>query len=96
MAMSAASFKERAKPLHVALTQLDSEPIGELDLVPSSFSTGSFGWKGSKKVVVDVPDADGEKSSVQVILTINATIVGSKGGGHLKEHDVEASTEGEE
>ena len=41
----------------------------ELDLTPSSFSTGSFGWKGGEKILVHVPDADGEMSGVHVMLT---------------------------
>ncbi|KAF8968309.1 hypothetical protein BDZ97DRAFT_1696682 [Flammula alnicola] len=56
--------------------------IGNLTLVPSSFSTGSYGWKGSKRVTVELQagdsESDGAKEKVQVMLTINATVLGSK------------------
>ncbi|KAF4614948.1 hypothetical protein D9613_003324 [Agrocybe pediades] len=56
--------------------------IGNLTLVPGSFSTGSYGWKGSKRLTVELQggelDADGKQEKVQVMLSINATVLGSK------------------
>lgn len=59
--------------------------IENLTLLPSSFTTGSYGWKGSKRITVELQDGDGEgeggKEKVQVMLSINATVIGSKPGG---------------
>ncbi|KAF8061653.1 hypothetical protein FPV67DRAFT_1509787 [Lyophyllum atratum] len=53
--------------------------IGNLTLVPSTFSTGSYGWKGNKRITIELENsAGGEKQKVQVMLTINATVLGSK------------------
>lgn len=63
---------EPAKTLD-ASEALDSGAISTLTLLPSSFSTGSYGWKGSKKVWVELQngevDEDGKKEKVQVMLT---------------------------
>lgn len=51
---------------------MDKGLIGTLTLVPDSFSTGSYGWKGSKRITVELQDsegAEGEKEKVQVMLT---------------------------
>ncbi|KAK2460657.1 hypothetical protein APHAL10511_007127 [Amanita phalloides] len=95
--MSAPSFKKRAKPLHVVVTQPDNGAVEEFDLVPTSFSTGSYGWKGSKRVVVEFPAmVREEKTDVQVTLTVNATIIGSKSGKGTEESgEIEASSERE-
>ncbi|KAH9001584.1 hypothetical protein EDB92DRAFT_1939394 [Lactarius akahatsu] len=85
-------FKARALPLHVNVTHTpttgeDGPPtspadpgfLGALSLQPSTFSTGSYGWKGSKRLTIELVDPDGgEKEKVQVMLTINATVIGSK------------------
>ncbi|KAG6873371.1 hypothetical protein C0995_016480 [Termitomyces sp. Mi166 len=88
--ISAEKFNSTASPLHVNLTHTESttadsetevDPgfIGNVTLAPSTFSTGSFGWKGSKRITVELPSSSGdEKENVQVMLTINATVVGSK------------------
>lgn len=56
-------------------------------LMPGSFATGSFGWKGSKRIVVELKAkgqtegeviAEGAEETVNVMLTINATVIGSK------------------
>ncbi|KAF8158725.1 hypothetical protein BJ912DRAFT_373620 [Pholiota molesta] len=55
--------------------------IGNLTLLPTSFSTGSYGWKGNKRVTVELQAGDSEdggREKVQVMLTINATVLGSK------------------
>ncbi|PPQ63341.1 hypothetical protein CVT24_006714 [Panaeolus cyanescens] len=60
----------------------DAGHIGSLTLVPSTFSTGSYGWKGSKRIVVELLGGEcaegGEREKVQVMLSINATVLGSK------------------
>ncbi|KAG6907449.1 hypothetical protein DXG01_008833 [Tephrocybe rancida] len=63
----------------VSVASADPGFIGNLTLVPSTFSTGSFGWKGSKRITVELQNSEGgEKDKVQVMLSINATVVGSK------------------
>lgn len=51
----------------------NSDPglIGNLTLVATSFNTGSYGWKGSKRITVELQNGDGgaEKEKVQVMLT---------------------------
>jgi hypothetical protein len=73
------AFNEKALPLHVNLTHTppklhdndDSEVvndpghIGTLTLVPSTFPDGSNGWKGRKKVNVELLNVQpGEKASM--------------------------------
>jgi hypothetical protein len=46
--------------------------IGNLTLLPTSFSTGSYGWKGNKRVTVELQAGDSEdggREKVQVMLT---------------------------
>ncbi|PPQ97959.1 hypothetical protein CVT26_003108 [Gymnopilus dilepis] len=75
---------EEISPEDVAgnVTASDIGFIGNLTLVPTSFSTGSYGWKGSKRITVELQggdsDKEGHKEKVQVMLSINATVVGSK------------------
>ncbi|KZT24081.1 hypothetical protein NEOLEDRAFT_1179584 [Neolentinus lepideus HHB14362 ss-1] len=93
--LAASAFKANALPLHVNLTHTppsvgdkDTEPataadpgfIGSLTLVPSSFQTGSYGWKGTKRIQVEIsnPEGGGQKETVHVQLQINATVIGSK------------------
>jgi hypothetical protein len=42
-----------------------------MTLVPSSFSTGSYGWKGSKRITVELQTSEdgGAKEKVQVMFT---------------------------
>lgn len=93
-AVSVPLFKARALPLHVNVTHTppiigdengppatpaDPGFLGALALQPSTFTTGSYGWKGSKRLTVELVDSDsGEKEKVQVMLTVNATVIGSK------------------
>ncbi|KAG1768596.1 hypothetical protein EV702DRAFT_1144129 [Suillus placidus] len=87
--MGVTAFKSRAQPLHVNIshtrppTDVESTDPGFLEaieLISSSFSTGSFGWKGSKRMTVNLPKLEGEEEEekVHVMLTINATVIGSK------------------
>ncbi|KAF9531122.1 hypothetical protein CPB83DRAFT_849361 [Crepidotus variabilis] len=70
------------KTSDVPVTGGDIGFIGNLTLVPSSFNTGSHGWKGSKRITVELQggevDGEGGQEKVQVQLTINATVLGSK------------------
>jgi hypothetical protein len=80
--LSATAFKARAPALHVnvthtppAVTEGDSttaDPgfIGALTLLPASLSTGSYGWKGSKRITVEIENPEGgDKDKIQVQLT---------------------------
>ncbi|CAA7265308.1 unnamed protein product [Cyclocybe aegerita] len=73
--------KEEAPPPSDASAE-DVGFIGNVTLVPSTFSTGSYGWKGSKRITVELQggeaDAEGGKEKVTIMLSINATVVGSK------------------
>jgi len=85
------AFKASALPLHFNITHTpattlgddkkdsdgkDSGSLGHLVILPTEFSTGSYGWKGSKKLEVALEGGSGEKVFVQI--SINATVVGSK------------------
>ncbi|KAG1865269.1 hypothetical protein F4604DRAFT_995919 [Suillus subluteus] len=100
--MGATAFKSRAQPLHVNISHTrppadveSTDPgfVEAIELASSSFSTGSFGWKGSKRITVNLPKLEGEEEDekVHVMLTINATVIGSKGA----KEDVEEGEEGE-
>ncbi|KAJ3524750.1 hypothetical protein NM688_g8509 [Phlebia brevispora] len=86
-------FKAHALPPHVNIThtpsvvdddsievaQVDPGFIGSAALLPSSLSGGKYGWKGSKKVTVELQNShNGEKEEVEVMLTIDATVLGKK------------------
>ncbi|KAL7282983.1 hypothetical protein ACG7TL_002403 [Trametes sanguinea] len=109
--LAASAFKARALPLHVNFTHTppvladdgtasvaaaDPGFIGTTALVPTTFATGSYGWKGTKRVTLELqnPDdgADGEKEKVHVMISINATVIGSKNAG---EGEGEGDAEGE-
>jgi len=65
--------------------------IGTTALVATSFSTGSYGWKGNKRITIELENPEGgNKEKVQVMLTINATVMGSK---QAKEGDEENGKE---
>ncbi|CCA77780.1 hypothetical protein PIIN_03415 [Serendipita indica DSM 11827] len=84
-------FKEAALPLHVnimhtpppidqvAAANQDPGFLSHIALTPTVFNTRSYGWKGSKKLLVELENSTGpEKTKVWVQLNINATVVGSK------------------
>lgn len=94
--LTTTAFKSRAVPLHVAIGHRPFVGEGEtgaadllasVTLAPTSFATGSYGWKGSKRITVPLrahgesePEGEElEKGAVHVTLTINATVIGSKG-----------------
>ncbi|KAF9453633.1 hypothetical protein P691DRAFT_812983 [Macrolepiota fuliginosa MF-IS2] len=90
----ASVFAEKALPLHINLTHTppklteddgsvtpdDPGHIGTVTLVPCTQSTGDgYGWKGEKKVQVELLDVgDGEERiQVETILSIKATVIGN-------------------
>ncbi|KAJ3762621.1 hypothetical protein EV361DRAFT_267571 [Lentinula raphanica] len=106
--LPASQFKAKALPLHVNVTHTppsaaddDSVPstsadpgqLGSLTLLPSSFNTGSYGWKGSKRLTVELENDTGTKEKVQVMLTINATVLNSKNAPSEEETKDEANGE---
>ncbi|KAI0082867.1 hypothetical protein K474DRAFT_1584933, partial [Panus rudis PR-1116 ss-1] len=107
--LGATSFKARALPLHVNITHTppaipddetvnstSADPgfIGTTSLVPTTFNTGSYGWKGNKRVTIEIDGDDGQKEKVHVMLTINATVMGSKNAkDEADEPDKEESAE---
>ncbi|KAG5647189.1 hypothetical protein DXG03_001148 [Asterophora parasitica] len=112
-AMPVAAFKATALPVHVNLTHTpptiadpdevvsaataDPGFIGNLTLVPSSFSTGSYGWKGSKRITIELQNTESDtKEKVQVMLSINATVLGSKPAKSADKHDDDEEEEKDE
>ncbi|KAJ7273008.1 hypothetical protein C8J57DRAFT_264071 [Mycena rebaudengoi] len=113
-AIPTSAFKSKALPLHVNLTHtppsiadadttpaapMDPGHLGGLTLVPTSFSTGSYGWKGNSRLTIELLNPEGgEKEKVTVMLNINATVVGSKGAGKDEgdEKEKDAEEEGAE
>ncbi|KAJ7619548.1 hypothetical protein FB45DRAFT_931061 [Roridomyces roridus] len=103
-AMATSAFKSKALPLHVNLTHTppsipdaDTVPVaptdpgflGSLTLVPSEFNTKSYGWKGNKRLTIEIGGEGEEKEKVTVQLTINATVMGSKGAKKGDKEDEE-------
>jgi hypothetical protein len=100
-AIPTSAFKAKAMPLHVNITHTpppitdenevstaaaDPGFIGTSTLVATEFKTGSYGWKGSKRVTIELPNHDGgETEKVQVMISINATVMGSKNADDGKE-----------
>lgn len=104
-------FKASALPLHVNITHTPP-PIdqvsaasqtpgfmGHIVLTPTEFNTRSYGWKGSKKLYVELQNSEGpDKKKVWVQLNINATVVGSKPDdeeGEQKEEEKPVPVEGQ-
>jgi len=68
--LSGDEFQKKALPLHVSLSHTppsiknqDEEPIdiGHIDnltLLPTSFKTGNCGWKGNKRIIVELQNGD--------------------------------------
>jgi len=92
--MSAHDFQKCALPLHVHFTHtppsvatgssdpnkaIDAGHLGSVTMLPSTFSTGSHGWKASKPMTIELTDPDtGKKTKVNVQVSINAVVKGSK------------------
>jgi hypothetical protein len=48
---------------------MDPGHLGGLTLVPTSFSTGSYGWKGNSRLTIELLNPEGgEKEKVTVML----------------------------
>ncbi|KAG9318226.1 hypothetical protein JVU11DRAFT_307 [Chiua virens] len=112
--MAQSTFKSRATPLYVSISTTAPVAEGEGEetapadpgflasttLVPSTFATGSFGWKGHKRMVVELPktegEGEGEGEKVHVMLTINATVIGSKDVKEGEEHEGDTEGTGEQ
>ncbi|TFK69653.1 hypothetical protein BDN72DRAFT_959431 [Pluteus cervinus] len=103
-ALPASAFKAKAPTLHATIshTAPDGSPndpgfLANFALTASSFSTGSYGWKGNKRFTVEISNPEGgEKENVQVQLSINATVVGSKGAKEGEEETKEEDQPTEE
>lgn len=83
--MAASSFLKNALPLtaHVTHTppsitdgsetvdaaSADPGNIGGVKCLPSQFNTKSYGWKGNKRVTMEITNDAGEKEKVQVQIT---------------------------
>ncbi|KAG0706549.1 hypothetical protein DFH29DRAFT_872318 [Suillus ampliporus] len=108
--MGATAFKSRAQSLYVNITHTEpstevevaenlQDPgfLGAIELTATSFSTGSFGWKGNKRMTVALPKMEGEEEGekVHVTLSINATVIGSKGAKEEAEEVEEGEKAGE-
>lgn len=48
----------------VPATSADPGYIGGVKCLPSLFSTGSYGWKGSKRLTIEVPNDTGGMEKV--------------------------------
>lgn len=60
-----------------AASTSDAGFLASIALQPSTFSTKSYGWKGSRRITIPLEGgADGE--TVNVMININATVAGSK------------------
>lgn len=53
----------------VSAASADPGYIGGVKCLPSQFSTGSYGWKGNKRVTIEVKNENGEIEKVQVQIT---------------------------
>ncbi|CAE6525051.1 unnamed protein product [Rhizoctonia solani] len=91
--LSAEDFKAKALPLHVNITRTppkldeskdetapaasDDGFLASIAMQPTAFQTGSYGWKGSRRMTIPLPGgAEGE--TVTVMININASVTGSK------------------
>lgn len=86
--MSLSAFKSKALPLHTNLTHtppslpdveaaetaVDPGLIGTLTLLATSFKTGSYGWKGNKRVKIELQGEGDEKETVDVQFTCVAAL----------------------
>jgi hypothetical protein len=49
---------------NVSATSTDPGYIGGVKCLASQFSTGSYGWKGNKRLTIEVPNEAGEMEKV--------------------------------
>ncbi|KIO03971.1 hypothetical protein M404DRAFT_26593 [Pisolithus tinctorius Marx 270] len=115
--LTASAFKSRAAPIHLALSfnpfpgEGETVAVGEGEeqasilttttLTASSFSTGSFGWKGSKRIAIPLKApgvlwcCESRTSVANPSIRVNATVIGSKDVKESAEEGEEAKEEGE-
>ena len=54
----------------VSVASADPGFVGTTTLLPGTFATGSYGWKGNKRFTVEIDNPDGSgKEKVHVMLT---------------------------
>lgn len=93
VAVSVPESKETNNASHASTD--DPGHLASLTLLPSEFSTGSYGWKSAKRITVELTNPeDGSKRKVQVMINVNATVVGSKDAP--RDEKAEETTEGVE
>ncbi|CAH7672855.1 hypothetical protein BY996DRAFT_7362399 [Phakopsora pachyrhizi] len=73
--INAQQFSDSAKPIEFSIGESGS--LAKLSAESTTFSTGSYGWKGNGRFKVKVK-VDGEEKEVEVIANLNITVVGSK------------------
>ncbi|KAL1718692.1 hypothetical protein EV715DRAFT_291083 [Schizophyllum commune] len=81
----------------VSVASTDPGFLGSMTLVPTVFNTGSYGWKGNKRIQVEIMNSEtGVKEKVQVQMTFNATVLGSKDADKEGAADADNGKEEEE
>lgn len=86
---SAARNNNSASPAPVN----DTDLLGTVALQPCSFTTGGYGWKARERLAINLVDpTGGEKKKVEVMLTVNATVMGSKQAEKEVEVEVDPDT----
>ncbi|OAV98154.1 hypothetical protein PTTG_01723 [Puccinia triticina 1-1 BBBD Race 1] len=73
--MTAKEFEESAKEITLSIGE--GGEFGTVVAEPTTFSTGSWGWKGNSKLPIKVT-VNGEEKEVLVQIGINMTVSGSK------------------
>lgn len=64
---------------------MDPGHLGSVTMLPTTFSTGSHGWKASKPIGIELTDPEtGKKTKVQVQISVNAVVKGSKAVAEAK------------
>ncbi|KAI5896278.1 uncharacterized protein SCHCODRAFT_02614432 [Schizophyllum commune H4-8] len=92
---SSKDAKDKEETVSVAST--DPGFLGSMTLVPTVFNTGSYGWKGNKRIQVEIMNSEtGVKEKVQVQMTFNATVLGSKDADKEAAADADNGKEEEE
>ncbi|KAF9505813.1 hypothetical protein BS47DRAFT_1306112 [Hydnum rufescens UP504] len=74
-----------------AAVATDAGHVASISIQPTDFSTGSYGWKGNRRVNVELTNPEtGHKETVAVMINVNATVVGSKSAKDPKADEAEA------
>ncbi|OCH90619.1 hypothetical protein OBBRIDRAFT_825808 [Obba rivulosa] len=102
--ITANTFKSRAPPLHVILTETppgdndddesalettDPGYVAVAELVPCRLSSGTYGWKGAKEFALELKGEEGHKTErVHVVWTMSAVVVPCEAAGDLEGEDI--------